>query len=120
VWTYQEQLPPAKFVPDEQGLNGETSNVMISGGCIVVGSNIRRSVLFSNVKVEACCTIHEAVVMPDTVIGRGSRLYKVVIDRGCEIPEGMVIGEDAEADRQRFFRTDSGVVLVTRAMLDKL
>ncbi len=120
VWTYQEQLPPAKFVPDEQGLNGETSNVMISGGCIVVGSNIRRSVLFSNVKVEACCTIHEAVIMPDTIIGRGSRLYKVVIDRGCEIPEGMVIGEDAEVDRQRFFRTDSGVVLVTRAMLDKL
>ncbi|HEY0824197.1 MAG TPA: glucose-1-phosphate adenylyltransferase [Ramlibacter sp.] len=120
VWTYQEQLPPAKFVPDEQGLNGETSNVMISGGCIVVGSNIRRSVLFSNVRVEACCTIHEAVVMPDTVIGRGSRLYKVVIDRGCEIPEGMVVGEDAEADRQRFFRTDTGVVLITKEMLDKL
>src|SRR4051812_25307208 len=79
VWTYQEQLPPAKFVPDERGLNGETSNVLISGGCIVVGSNIRRSVLFSNVKVDACCTIHEAVIMPDTVIGRGCRLSKVVI-----------------------------------------
>ncbi len=120
VWTYQEQLPPAKFVPDERGMNGETSNVLISGGCIVMGSNIRRAVLFSNVRVESCCTVHEAVVMPDTVIGRGSRLYKVVIDRGCQIPEGMVIGEDAEADRKRFFRTDNGVVLVTKEMLDRL
>jgi glucose-1-phosphate adenylyltransferase len=120
VWTYQEQLPPAKFVPDERGLNGETSNVLISGGCIVIGSNIRLSVLFSNVRVEACCTIHEAVIMPDTVIGRGARLSKVVIDRGCHIPEGMVIGEDAADDSRRFFRTEAGVVLVTKEMLDKL
>ena len=117
VWTYQEQLPPAKFVPDAHGLNGETSNVLISGGCIVIGSNIRRSVLFSNVRVESCCTLHEAVVMPDTVIGRGSRLSKVVIDRGCNIPEGTVVGEDADADAKRFHRTDTGVVLITREML---
>ncbi len=120
VWTYQEQLPPAKFVPDERGLNGETSNVLISGGCIVVGSNIKRSVLFSNVKIDACCTIHEAVIMPDTVIGRGSRLSKVVIDRGCKLAEGTVIGEDADDDSRRFFRTETGVVLVTKDMLDKL
>lgn len=120
VWTYQEQLPPAKFVPDESGLNGETSNVLISGGCIVVGSNIRSSVLFSSVRVEACCTIHEAVIMPDTVIGRGSRLRKVVIDRGCRIPEGMVIGEHPDEDGRRFHRTETGVVLVTKDMLDKL
>jgi glucose-1-phosphate adenylyltransferase len=120
VWTYQEQLPPAKFVPDERGLNGETSNVLISGGCIVVGSNIRRSVLFSNVRVEACCTIHEAVIMPDTLIGRGSRLSKVVIDRGCELAEGTVIGEDAASDSKRFHRSETGVVLVTKEMLDRL
>ncbi|HEX2544328.1 MAG TPA: glucose-1-phosphate adenylyltransferase [Ramlibacter sp.] len=120
VWTYQEQLPPAKFVPDEHGLNGETSNVLISGGCIVIGSNIRHSVLFSSVWVDACCTISEAVIMPDTRIGRGCRLRKVVIDRGCRVPEGMVIGEDAAADQRRFFRTDNGVVLVTKDMLDKL
>jgi len=121
VWTYQEQLPPAKFVPDERGLNGETSNVLISGGCIVVGSNIRRSVLFSNVKVQSCCTISEAVIMPDCVIGRGARLSKVVIDRGCTIPDGMVIGEDAGADARRFHRsTDKGVVLVTKEMIDRL
>jgi glucose-1-phosphate adenylyltransferase len=117
VWTYQEQLPPAKFIPDERGLNGETANVLISGGCVVVGSNIRRAVLFSNVKVDACCTIHEAVIMPDTVIGRGSRLSKVVIDRGCVLPEGTVIGEDPADDARRFHRSDTGVVLVTPEML---
>jgi glucose-1-phosphate adenylyltransferase len=117
VWTYQEQLPPAKFIPDERGLNGETANVLISGGCVVVGSNIRRAVLFSNVKVDACCTIHEAVIMPDTIIGRGSRLAKVVIDRGCVLPEGTVIGEDPADDARRFHRSDTGVVLVTPEML---
>jgi glucose-1-phosphate adenylyltransferase len=119
VWTYQEQLPPAKFVPDERGLNGETANVLISGGCVVVGSNIRRAVLFSNVKVDACCSIHEAVLMPDTVIGRGSRLTKVVVDRGCVLPEGTVIGEDAEEDARRFHRSETGVVLVTPEMLTR-
>ena len=120
VWTYQEQLPPAKFVPDESGLNGETSNVLISGGCIVVGSNIRLSVLFSSVRVEACCTVHEAVVLPDTVIGRGCRVRKAVIDRGCVLPEGTVVGEDPQLDAQRFHRTESGVVLITREMLQRL
>ena len=120
VWTYQEQLPPAKFVPDESGLNGETSNVLISGGCIVVGSNIRLSVLFSSVRVEACCTVHEAVVLPDPVIGRGCRVRKAVIDRGCVLPEGTVVGEDPQLDAQRFHRTESGVVLITREMLQRL
>jgi glucose-1-phosphate adenylyltransferase len=120
VWTYQEQLPPAKFVPDESGLNGETSNVLISGGCIVVGSNIRLSVLFSSVRVEACCTIHEAVILPDTVIGRGCRVRRAVIDRGCVLPEGMVVGEDPAEDARRFHRSDSGVVLITREMLQRL
>jgi len=120
IWTYQEQLPPAKFVPDQHGLNGETSNVLISGGCIVIGSNILRSVLFSNVRVESCCTLHEAVIMPDTVIGRGSRLSKVVIDRGCRIPEGTVVGENAEEDGRRFHRTPAGVVLITKEMLDRM
>jgi glucose-1-phosphate adenylyltransferase len=119
IWTYQEQLPPAKFVPDGHGLNGETSNVLISGGSIVIGSNIRRSVLFSNVVVESACTIAEAVIMPDCVIGRGSRLAKVVIDRGCRIPDGMVVGENAEEDARRFHRSPGGVVLITREMLQQ-
>jgi glucose-1-phosphate adenylyltransferase len=120
VWTYQEQLPPAKFVPDENGQNGKTSNSLVSGGCIIVGSDLREAVLFSNVTIGSFCEIHQAVILPDTRIGKNCRLKKVVIDRGCHIPDGTVIGEDAEADARRFTRTDSGVVLVTEKMLDKL
>jgi glucose-1-phosphate adenylyltransferase len=120
IWTYQEQLPPAKFVPDERGHNGETANVMVSGGCIVSGSDLRDSVLFSNVRVHSCCRISQAVLLPEVEVGRGCRLGKVVVDRGCKLAEGTVIGEDAELDARRFYRSDKGVVLVTKAMLEKL
>jgi glucose-1-phosphate adenylyltransferase len=120
VWTYQEQLPPAKFVPDETCRHGETSNVLVSGGCIVSGSDIHNAVLFSNVRVHSCCSIRDAVILPSCEIGAGSRLSKVVIDRGCVIPDGMVIGEDPELDAKRFHRTTQGVVLVTKEMLDRL
>lgn len=120
IWTHQEQLPPAKFVPDERGHQGETANVLVSGGCIVEGSAIREAVLFSNVRVRACCTISQAVILPQCEIGRGCRLSRVVIDRGCRIPDGMVIGEDGELDARRFHRTPSGVVLVTQEMLARL
>ena len=120
IWTYQEQLPPAKFVPDENGRNGETANVMVSGGCIVSGSDLRESVLFSNVRVHSCCRISQAVLLPEVEVGRGCRLAKVVVDRGCKLPEGLVIGEDADLDASRFHRSGNGVVLVTRAMLEQL
>ncbi|MGE4239355.1 glucose-1-phosphate adenylyltransferase [Ramlibacter sp.] len=120
IWTYQEQLPPAKFVPDERGHQGETANVLVSGGCIVEGSALREAVLFSSVRVRSSCNISQAVILPQCEIGRGARLSCVVIDRGCTIPDGMVIGENAEEDARRFFRTDNGVVLVTKEMLDKL
>jgi len=120
VWTYQEQLPPAKFVPDDTCRHGETSNVLVSGGCIVSGSDIHNAVLFSNVRVHSCCSIRDAVILPSCEIGAGSRLSKVVIDRGCVIPDGMVIGEDPELDAKRFHRTSQGVVLVTKDMLDRM
>ena len=120
IWTYQEQLPPAKFVHDLDGRRGEAINALVSGGCIVSGSTVRQSVLFSNVLVRSYSTIEQAVVLPDVQINRHCRLKKVVIDRRCTIPEGLVIGEDAEEDARRFHRTESGVVLVTREMLDKL
>ncbi|HSH92240.1 MAG TPA: glucose-1-phosphate adenylyltransferase [Ramlibacter sp.] len=120
IWTYQEQLPPAKFVPDEHGHQGETANVLVSGGCIVSGSAIREAVLFSSVRVHSNCTISQAVILPGCEIGRGCRLRKVVIDRGCRIPDGMVIGEDEGLDGSRFYRSSSGVVLVTKEMLEKL
>ncbi len=117
IWTYQLQLPPAKFVPDHNGQHGMAVNTMVSGGCIVAGSQVTNSVMFSNVRVHSFCSIDQAVILPDVTIGRNCRLSKVVIDRSCDIPDGTVIGEDAEHDAARFERTEGGVVLVTRAML---
>ncbi|WP_334189998.1 glucose-1-phosphate adenylyltransferase [Noviherbaspirillum sp.] len=120
IWTYQEQLPPAKFVPDESGAHGKTANTLVSGGCIVSGSDLTQAVLFSNVRIHSYCTVTQTVILPHTEIGRHCRLQKVVIDRGCKLPEGLVIGEDAELDAKRFYRTENGVVLVTSEMLAKL
>ncbi|ACB34156.1 glucose-1-phosphate adenylyltransferase [Leptothrix cholodnii SP-6] len=120
IWTYQEQLPPAKFVHDYDGRRGEAINSLVSGGCIVSGSTVRNSVLFSNVLVRSYSEINQTVMLPDVQIGRGCRLSKVVIDRRCHLPDGLVIGEDAELDAKRFFRTENGVVLVTRRMLAAL
>jgi len=120
IWTHQEQLPPAKFVHDRAGNHGMAVNVLVSGGCIVSGSHVALSVLFSDVRVHSFCHIDQAVILPHSEIGEGCRLTKVVIDRGCKVPPGTVIGEDAELDAQRFFRSATGVVLVTRDMLDKL
>ncbi len=120
IWTYQRQLPPAKFVPDKDGNNGTYVNTVVSGGCIVSGSHVAHSVLFSEVRVHSDCRIDEAVVLPDVTINRHCRLRKVVIDRACVIPEGLVVGEDAALDAQRFERSEGGVVLITREMLAKL
>ena len=120
IWTYQRQLPPAKFIPDRNGSHGMTVNTLVSGGCIVSGSHVANSVFFSNVRVDSFCTIDQAVVLPTVTIERNCRLRKVVIDRGCTLPEGMVVGDDAAADAARFERTDAGVVLITRDMLARL
>jgi len=120
IWTYQRQLPPAKFVPDATGLHGVVVNTLVSGGCIVSGSHVSNSVLFSEVRVHSFCHVEQAVVLPDVTIHRHCRLRKVVIDRGCTIPEGMVVGEDVALDAQRFERTQEGVVLITREMLAAL
>ena len=120
IWTNQRQLPPAKFVQDAQGKHGLAINTMVSGGCIVSGSNVSNSVLFSSVRVHSYCHIDRAVLLPNTTIGRGCRISKVVVDRGCTLPEGLVIGDDPELDARRFERTSNGVVLVTRSMLSRL
>lgn len=120
IWTYQRQLPPAKFVLDAEGKHGMTVNTIVSGGCIVSGSKVSSSVLFSGVRVHSYCEINEAVLMPDVEVGRGSRLHRVVIDRACVLPDGTEIGFDPAADSARFERTEGGVVLVTREMLKRL
>jgi glucose-1-phosphate adenylyltransferase len=119
IWTYQPQLPPAKFVHNEPGRRGMAIESLASGGCIVSGEAYR-SVLFSNVRVHSYAQVEWSVLLPGVQVGRGARLHRVVVDRDCTIPEGMVIGEDAEADASRFHRTDSGITLVTREMLRRL
>lgn len=118
IWTFQEQLPPAKFVFDDDDRRGAAIDSMVSSGCIISGSTVRKSLLFSNVRVHSYSTIEEAVVLPDVEIERHCRLRKVIIDRGCVIPEGSVIGYERKEDIKKGFRvTPGGVTLVTREML---
>jgi len=107
-------------VLDRDGKHGMTVNTIVSGGCIVSGSHVKDSVLFSGVRVHSFCRIEEAVLLPDVEVGRGARLRKVVVDRACVIPEDMIVGEDPAADAARFERTEGGVVLITREMLKRL
>lgn len=120
IWTYQEQLPPAKFVFNDDGRRGMAVDSLVSGGCIISGGSVNRSVLFSKVHIHSYAEIEEAVLLPEVDVGRGCKLRKVVIDNGCVIPEGMQIGYDAAEDAKRFYRSEGGVVLVTRAMLEAL
>jgi len=118
LWTYQEQLPPAKFVFDEQDRRGMALESMVSGGCIVSGAVLRKSVLFSKVKVKEHSEIVESIILPEVVIEPGCTINKAIIDRGCVIPAGTKIGVDHEQDKANGFRvTSKGVVLVTRGML---
>ncbi|MCC6316550.1 MAG: glucose-1-phosphate adenylyltransferase [Gemmatimonadaceae bacterium] len=120
IWSYAEIVPPAKFVHNEDGRRGTALNSLVSGGCIVSGSHVHRSLLFTGVKVHSYVKLEAAVVQPYADIGRGARLRNVVIDRDVRIPPGLVVGEDPAFDAQRFRRTDRGVVLITQPMLDRL
>lgn len=117
IWTYQTQLPPAKFVFNDEGRRGMAVDSMIADGCIISGGYINHSLLFSGVQVHSYAQLRDAVILPDVDIGRYCRLHKVIIDRSCKIPPGTVIGENPEEDAQRFHRTEQGVVLVSREML---
>jgi len=117
IWTHQEQLPPAKFVFDLEDRRGAAVDSMVSGGCIVSGSTLRNSILFSNVRVHSYCDIREAVVLPEVEIGRNAKLRRVVVDQGCVIPPGLVVGHDPEEDARRFHVTEQGITLITPTML---
>lgn len=117
IWTYQEQLPPAKFIFDDDDRRGMAVDSLVSGGCIISGALLRRSLLFSDVKVNSYSRLLDTVVLPEVVIGRSCRITKAVIDKGCDIPAGTVIGEDPKEDARRFYVSEKGVVLVTPEML---
>ncbi len=117
IWTYQEQMPPAKFVFDDEDRRGAAIDSMVSGGCVISGATVRHSLLFSNVKVNSFSQLKHAVVLPDVEIGRNCRIQNAVIDKGCKIPPDTVIGEDPAKDAESFHVSPGGVVLVTPEML---
>jgi glucose-1-phosphate adenylyltransferase len=119
ILTYQEQLPPAKFVHDQPDRRGMAIESMVAGGCIISGA-LYRSLLFSKCRVHSYSKVDWSVLLPAVEVGRHVRLHKAVVDRGCVLPEGLVVGEDADADARRFYRTANGVTLITREMLAKL
>jgi glucose-1-phosphate adenylyltransferase len=120
IWTYGEITPPAKFVHDEDGRRGLAISSLVSGGCIVSGASLRRSLLFTGVRVNSYAMVENAVIMPYVDVGRSARLCNVVIDRGVKIPEGLVVGEDPELDAKRFRRTERGICLITQKMINGL
>jgi glucose-1-phosphate adenylyltransferase len=120
IWTYGEIVPPAKFIHDEDGRRGQAISSLVSGGCIVSGAEIRRTLLSTGVHAHSYARIEGGVVLPYVDIGRGARLTNVVIDRGVVIPPGLVVGEDPALDASRFRRTPAGVCLITQPMIDRL
>jgi glucose-1-phosphate adenylyltransferase len=117
IWTLQAQQPPAKFVFDDDDRRGTAIDSMVSGGCIISGATVRHSVLFSNVQVKSYSVLQDCVVLPDVIVGENCRLTKVILDKGCEVPDGTVIGEDLEKDKELYHVSPNGVVLVTPEML---
>ena len=119
IWTHQEQLPPAKFVHNWQNRRGMAIESLVSGGCIISGQ-LHRSLLFSKCRVHSYTSVADSVLLPEVEVGRGARLNRCIVDHGCKIPEGMVIGENHDLDAHRFSRTERGITLVTRQMLARI
>jgi len=118
IWTHAEQVPPAKFILDKPGERGAAVDSIVSGGCIVSGASVRRSVLFVNARIEPGSDIENTLLLPNVTVGRHCRIRNAVIDEGCTIPDGTVIGEKPDQDRKLYHVSKSGVTLVTREMLE--
>lgn len=120
IWTDLRQNPPAKFVFDSDDRRGSAVDSLVSGGCVISGALIRRSLLFSDVRVNSFCVVEDSVLLPGVELGRHSRIRRAIIDSGCSLPTDLVVGEDPVLDAKRFFRTEKGITLVTQRMLDNL
>jgi glucose-1-phosphate adenylyltransferase len=120
IWTYSELTAPAKFIHNEDGRRGHAVSSMVSGGCIISGSSLDRCFLFTGVRTHSFSQLEGVVAMPYAQINRNARLRNVVIDRGVVIPEGLIVGEDPDADAKRFRRTANGICLITQSMIDGL
>lgn len=120
IWTYSELTPPAKFIHDTDGRRGNAVSSMVSGGCIISGSQLDSCLMFTGVRSHSYSRLSGVVALPYAEIGRKAQLTNVVLDRGVNIPEGLVVGEDPELDAKRFRRTEGGVCLITKPMIEKL
>jgi glucose-1-phosphate adenylyltransferase len=120
IWTDLRQNPPAKFVFDSDDRRGMAVDSLVSGGCIISGAVVRRSMLFSDVRVNSFCVVEDSVLLPGVELGRHSRIKRAIIDSGCAVPADLVVGEDPILDAKRFYRTEKGITLVTQRMLDDL
>ncbi|HSM28519.1 MAG TPA: glucose-1-phosphate adenylyltransferase [Thioalkalivibrio sp.] len=120
IWTYQEQWPPAKFVFDDPDRRGMAVDSMVSGGCIISGSTVRHSLLFSDVQVDAGSIVQDSVVLPSVHVGRNCHIERCVIEKGCEIPDGTEIGLDEQADARNYYISPEGVRVVTPEMLGQV
>jgi glucose-1-phosphate adenylyltransferase len=116
IWTHQEQLPPADSCSTTT-IGGTAIDSIVASGCIVSGSVVRRSLLFSNVRIDDCCTIEDSVLLPNVEVGRHSVLKRVVVDKHCRLPEGFTAGNDPDLDRRRFHVTERGITLIVPEML---
>jgi glucose-1-phosphate adenylyltransferase len=120
IWTYGEVVPPAKFIHDEDGRRGRAVSSLVSGGCIVSGTDVRQSLLFTGVRTHSFASVEQTVVLPYAQIGRRARIRRAVVDRGVIIPDGLIVGEDPNHDAARFRRSDRGICLITQPMIDAL
>lgn len=119
IWTYSETVPPAKFIHDEEDRRGTAVSSLVSGGCIISGTEIRNSLLFTQVHTNSYSALDHCVVLPYVNVARNARLTKCVVDRGVQIPKGLVVGEDPDEDAKWFRVSEGGVTLITQEMLDR-
>jgi glucose-1-phosphate adenylyltransferase len=117
VWTYQAQMPSAKFIFDDESRRGEAIDSIISSGCVLSGARVKRSVIFSGCYFRSYSLIKDSIILPNVKVERNCRITKAVIDKGVRIPEGTVIGEDLAEDAKKFYVDEHGIVLVTAEML---
>ncbi len=118
IWTYSESVPPAKFIHDQDERRGSAVSSLVSGGCIVSGTEIRKSLLFTQVHTNSYASLDQVVALPYVNVARSARLRNCVVDRGVHIPEGLVVGEDPKEDAKWFRVTETGITLITQSMLD--
>ena len=120
IWPYSELTAPAKFIHNEEGRRGQAVSSMVSGGCIISGSSLYRCLLFTGVKTHSYSQMEGVVALPYSEVGRRAHIKNAIIDRGVKIPPGLVVGEDPELDAKRFRRTENGICLITRKMIEEL